>query len=64
MERHMRYITITGKIIHAAFDKNTRANCGEACFPSASSKRMMDTLVSITDAHTMLTKRIQFFPRQ
>ena len=63
-DRHIRYSTITGKMTQAAFDKNTRASCGEACSPQTSSNKMIETLVSITDAHTILAKRIQFFPVQ
>src|ERR1700733_15963147 len=63
-DRHILYNTINGKITQAAFDKNTLANCGEACSPQTSSNKIMLTLVSITEAHIMLPKRIQLLPFQ
>jgi hypothetical protein len=62
IERHIRYITIIGKMTHAAFDRNTLPSRGGACSPNTSSNSMIETLVSITDAQTILTKRIQFLP--
>lgn len=61
-DRHILYIVIKGKITHAAFESRTRGKRGEACSPSASSNKIMETFVSMTDAQTILAKRIQFLP--